>query len=298
MQAPCLWHLPCRPSTSTEPDLSVVGASEWVDEQTGCRETSLAGCRSPSSTVLCSSCLRCGFLSISEAESFPNPSSCLILCPILSIFFWQKSHLSLEFITVTHTVPTNAPLLGPPATYTHSPSVCQLPISELDPLQHTLVFWGRPWMSIAFCTQAVFWMLFAGSWLGVLLDPLSPPQWHIQLHITHPVHCPQPAALLQSPQWTLGAGSRNNNKPPSKHWVPHYTATDASTVLGRWQSQSLYQVLRMQVTFSTQPKRRASYTTKGIGAIGTFQPRSSDISSQSLPWQPTHRRWVLFQLYN
>lgn len=139
--------------------------------------------------------------------------------------------------------------------------------SEMDPWCPLL---SVPRLSSVCYSLAVGW--------GVLLQST---QGHIRSHITHPVHFPQPAKLLQSSHehWEKVVWATVT---PFQTLESHITQlmdiptvpgkmTEPELGLGHWtwcRSCSL-----------PQSKGRASCTNQGTSVIGTFQPRSSDISS-------------------
>lgn len=173
-------------------------------------------------------------------------------------------------------MPTNAPLPDClPCLFIHLAPVDSPSLSWIHS-RNTLLFWGGPLMSIAFCAHVIFWMLLPGSWLGVLLE--STPGAYPVPHHTPCAFSPT-SYIATEPTWTLGEGRLSNN-PILNTWVPHYTALEC--IHCSWEDdrdRALARALECRSCSLPQPKGRASCTTKGTSVIGTFQPRSSDISS-------------------
>lgn len=110
--------------------------------------------------------LRSGSLSVTvvKPKFLSHPVSFFLHFPL------TDSHLSSECIMVTHTMPKNAPLLDClPCLFIHLAPVDSTSLSWIQS-RDTLLFWGGPLMSIAFCAKVIFWMLLPGSWLRVLLE--------------------------------------------------------------------------------------------------------------------------------
>lgn len=152
--------------------------------------------------------------------------------------------------------------------------------SEVDPWCPDVHCFLRP----GYLLNATPWQL-AGGPLGVYPGAYPVP------HHTPCAFSPT-SYIATEPTWTRGEGGLSDNNPIPNTWVPHYTALGC--IHCSWEddrARAWGRTLECRTCSLPQPKGKASCTTKGISGIGTFQPRSSDISSWSLTWQLTHRRY-------